>query len=352
MRAAVYHGRRDLRLEDVPEPVPQAGDVKLRVRYNGICGSDLHEYYAGPITTRASEPHPLTGVTNPVIFGHELCGEVVALGAGVEDLDVGDLVAVEPLETCGHCLACGSGRYNHCPLVAFHGYNRSGGGLAEYTVVRRRMAHRLPAGLTAMQGALIEPLAVAASTVRRCRVESGQTVAIHGAGPIGIGVYLTLRERGVRVIVSDPSPIRRDVIRALGASYVLDPRQDDVVTAIRDLTGGLGADASVDAAGVPVAFRTALHSTAVDGNLVVVAIHEHPIEIPPFDLLMPEVRITGVAMYCNDFPDVIASMARGTFPMSGWVSTIPFERLLEDGFERLQRQEALKILVDVHGKAA
>src|SRR6476619_2564570 len=115
MRAAVYHGRRDLRLEDVPEPVPQAGDVKLRVRYNGICGSDLHEYYAGPITTRASEPHPLTGVTNPVIFGHELCGEVVALGAGVEDLNVGDLVAVEPLETCGHCLACGSGRYNHCP---------------------------------------------------------------------------------------------------------------------------------------------------------------------------------------------------------------------------------------------
>jgi (R,R)-butanediol dehydrogenase/meso-butanediol dehydrogenase/diacetyl reductase len=83
---------------------------------------------------------------------------------------------------------------------------------------------------------------------------------------------------------------------------VLDPRQDDVVTAIRDLTGGLGADASVDAAGVPVAFRTALHSTAVDGNLVVVAIHEHPIEIPPLDLLMPEVRITGVAMYCNDFP--------------------------------------------------
>jgi len=107
-----------------------------------------------------------------------------------------------------------------------------------------------------------------------------------------------------------------------------------------------------DAAGVPVAFRTALHSTAVDGNLVVVAIHEHPLEIPPFDLLMPEVRITGVAMYCNDFPDVIASMARGTFPMTGWVSTIPLERLLEDGFERLQRQEALKILVDVHGKAA
>jgi len=353
MRAAVYHGRCDLRLEDVPEPVAGHGDVKLRVLYNGICGSDLHEYYAGPITTRATgNPHPLTGVTNPVIFGHEFCGQVVALGDGIEDLEVGDRVAVEPLETCGHCLACSSGRYNHCPIVAFHGYNRSGGGLAEYTVVRRRMAHRLPPGLTAMQGALIEPLAVAASTVRRCRVEPGQTVAVHGAGPIGIGVYLTLRARGVRVIVSDPSPVRRRVMSALGAPHVLDPREVDVISAIRDLTRGLGADASVDAAGVPAAFRAAVHGTAVDGNVVVVAIHEHPIEIPPFDLLMPEVRITGVAMYCNDFPDVIENMARGTFPTDGWVSSIPFDRLLDDGFERLRRQEGLKILVDIGGAAA
>ncbi len=86
MRAAVYHGRQDLRLEDVPEPVTRPGQVKLRVLYNGICGSDLHEYYDGPITTRTSEPHPLTGMVNPVIMGHELCGDVVEVGAGIEDL--------------------------------------------------------------------------------------------------------------------------------------------------------------------------------------------------------------------------------------------------------------------------
>ena len=91
MRAAVYHGTRDLRLESVDEPEPGPGDVKLRVIYNGICGSDLHEYYDGPITTR-STPHPLTGVKNPVIFGHELSGEVVSWGDGVEDLARGDLV--------------------------------------------------------------------------------------------------------------------------------------------------------------------------------------------------------------------------------------------------------------------
>jgi (R,R)-butanediol dehydrogenase/meso-butanediol dehydrogenase/diacetyl reductase len=116
---------RDLRLESVPEPQAGPGDVKLRVLYNGICGSDLHEYYDGPVTTRTT-PHPLTGVKNPVILGHELCGEVVALGAGVEDLALGDLVAVDPLESCGGCLWCLAGQYNHCPLVALHGYNRGG----------------------------------------------------------------------------------------------------------------------------------------------------------------------------------------------------------------------------------
>src|SRR5207302_8937920 len=118
MRAALYHGRQDLRLTSVPEPEAGPGEVKLRVRYNGICGSDLHEYYDGPITTRDT-PHPLTGVKNPVIMGHELCGEVVEVGDGIKDLTSGDRVTVEPVETGGHCLCCTSGQYNHCALLAF-----------------------------------------------------------------------------------------------------------------------------------------------------------------------------------------------------------------------------------------
>ena len=348
MRAAVFYGREDLRLESVPEPQPGPGDVKLRVHYNGICGSDLLEYYDGPVTTRTT-PHPLTGVTNPVIFGHELCGEVVALGEGVTDLVPGDLVAVEPLETCGHCIYCGSGQYNHCPLVAFHGYNRTGGGLAEYTVVKRDMAHRLAPGMSARQGALIEPLGVAWHTAARCAVEAGQTVAIHGAGPIGVGVFLTLRRRGVETIVIEPSPVRRAVLERLGARTLIDPSTSDAVGAIRDLTGGRGAHASVDAAGVPAAFRAMLHGTRVDGTAVVVAIHHHPLVIPPFDLLMPEVKLTGVAMSVNAFPSVIAEMARGSYPLEGWVETIPFDGVVTHGIERLRQHEGMKILVDVAG---
>jgi (R,R)-butanediol dehydrogenase / meso-butanediol dehydrogenase / diacetyl reductase len=348
MRAAVFHGNQDLRLQSVAEPRPGLGEVKLRVLYNGICGSDLHEYYEGPMTTRTT-PHPLTGVKNPVIFGHELCGEVTELGPDVDDLRIGSLVAVEPLETCGRCLSCSLGQYNHCPLVAFHGYNRAGGGLAQYTVVRRRMAHPLPSAVTAKQGALIEPLGIAWHTANRCRVEAGQTVAIHGAGPIGIGVYLTLRRRGVETIIVDPSPVRRAALARLGAKTLIDPGACDAVSAIRDLTGGRGAHASVDAAGVPKAFQAMLHGTRVDGTAVVVAIHHHAVEIPPFDLLMPEVFMTGVAMSVDAFPSVIAEMARGSYPLEGWVETIPFDGILEQGFERLRRQDAMKLLVDVGG---
>lgn len=346
MRAAVFHGRRDLRLEDVPEPAARPGELKLRVLYNGICGSDLHEYYDGPITTR-SEPHPLTGVRNPVILGHELCGEIVDIGDGVEDLSVGDRVAVEPVETCGQCLFCTSGQYNHCALLAFHGYNRDGGGLAQFTVIRRSMAHKLPPGLSAMQGALIEPMAIAWRTADRCRVEAGQTVVVHGGGPIGIGIYFTLRRRGVRVFMADPTPARRAVLTSLGVEVVLDPRAQDVVSAIKDLTGGRGADASVDAAGSPAAFHAALAGTSVDGNVVVVAIHTRAIELDPMQLLMSEARITGVALSCNAFPSVIEQMAAGAYPTRGWVQTIAFDRLIDDGFERLHRQEGTKILVDL-----
>ena len=272
---------------------------------------------------------------------------MVAVGEGVEDLPPGTLVAVDPLESCGRCLWCRAGQYPHCPVVALHGYNRKSGGLAEYSVVRRSMAFPLRPGMSALQGALIEPLSVAWNTANRCRLESGQTAAIHGAGPIGIGVFLTLRRRGVETVIFDPSAHRRAVLRGLGARNVLDPTTCDPVAAVRDLTGGRGADASIDAAGGAAAFHSMLLGTRVNGTAVVVAIHHEPVVIPPFDLLMPEVYLTGVAMSANAFPSVIEESARGAYPLDGWVETIPFDGVIDRGLERLRRQEGLKILVEV-----
>src|SRR5438309_166866 len=140
MRAAVYHGLGDVRIEDVEEPTPGAGQVKIQVAYNGLCGTDLHELFDGPRVVPL-DPHPLAGVRPPVILGHEIAGTVVELGPGVTDLEKGMLVAVEPLIACGACRWCRTGHVNLCDRLAFHGLSTAGGGLAEYTVVARPMLH-------------------------------------------------------------------------------------------------------------------------------------------------------------------------------------------------------------------
>ncbi|HEV3114130.1 MAG TPA: 2,3-butanediol dehydrogenase [Candidatus Binataceae bacterium] len=347
MRAIRYHGREDVRLENIPEPSPQPGEVKLRVLYNGICGSDLHEYYHGPMMT-LTRPHPLTGVQNPAVLGHEFSGEVVELGKGVDDLKVGDLIAVEPIQTCGTCHWCRAGQYNHCPTPAIHGYSRDGGGLAEFTVVLRAMAHKLPGGVSARHGALVEPMAVSYHAVARAHPKAGQTFVVHGGGPIGVGAFLALRAIGdIQVVISEPSPARRAILSRLGAERLLDPSSGNVVEAIRDLTGGRGADGSIDAAGVPPAFKAALASTAPMGHLVVVAMHMEPFQFNALSLLAGEVNITGAKTYCNDYPAVIDLMTRGAYPLDGWVTTIPLEGFLDRGIVPLSHQQATKIMVDI-----
>jgi (R,R)-butanediol dehydrogenase/meso-butanediol dehydrogenase/diacetyl reductase len=350
VRAACFHGREDLRLEEVPDPRPGPGEVLLRVRYTGICGSDVHELYHGPVFTPGDRPHPLTGVTNPVILGHELSGEVVEVGDGVTRVAVGDLVAVYPLETCGRCAFCASGRTNLCPVRAPHGFARGEGGFAQLTTVKEEMAYRLPPEIDPVRGALVEPMTVGMHAARRAGVGSGGTAAVLGAGPIGLGVALSLAALDVDVILSDPSPRRREAARGLGFEHVLDA--DGAAAALLELTGGLGVDAAIDAAGVPAALATALDATRADGTVVIVAVPLAPItlEIPRFR--RAEVRLTmSAGPVAADWRDVIELMAAGRYPAGDWVEIIAFDDLLAAGFEPLRRQERVKVLVDVAGTA-
>lgn len=346
MRAIRYHGRGDVRLEELPEPEPGPGEVKLRVHANGICGSDLHEFSHGPVAT-PTQPHRLTGVQLPVVLGHEFSGTVSDVGAGVCGLVSGTLVTVEPIQSCNACVSCRHGRRQLCRDVAFHGFHRDGGGLADYTVVPQYMVHRVPPSVSADEAALAEPLAVALRAARRTRAVAGDLVVIVGAGPIGIGAMLSLRAMGILTVVVDPAPLRRRVASDLGANQVLDPMVDDVTGAVRDLTGGWGAAGSIDAAGVAAALRTAESCTRPDGTVVVVGLHhEGTLPLSADHLVYHEVHLTGSLAYGDDeFPAVLRGMAEGAYPLDAWVSTIALERLVEDGFRPLARQEAIKILV-------
>ena len=345
MRAAVYYGPNKLEVEDVAEPAPRPGTVKVKVGFNGICGTDLHEYYAGPIFI-PTEPHPLTGQRMPLTLGHEFSGVITDVGAGVTDYAAGDRVAIMPLYRCGHCGPCRAGNYNICQQIGFHGL-MSDGGMAEYTVVPTDMLHRLPDNVSLELGALVEPMSVAYHAATLGEPNAEGTSMVFGGGPIGIGLWFALRGKGVEdVFVVEPSATRRASIEALGAR-TLDPTTVDVPAFIADHTGGAGADAVFDAAGVAPAVETALACVGARRPMVSVAIYEKPLTTPLLNLVMNESRIQGSLCYtAADFEAVIALMAREAYDPTGWVTAIALDDVIDEGFEALHSGTKMKVLVD------
>lgn len=346
MRAVVYRGPGDLDITDVPEAPVRAGEVRLQVGYNGICGSDLHEYYAGPIFIPNGAAHPLTGRQLPLTMGHEFSGTVVEIGSGVEGVTEGDRVAVMPLYSCGSCPRCAEGRYNVCAQIGFHGL-MADGGMAETTVVPQHMLHRLPDEVSLEMGALVEPMSVAYHAAKLGDVRPGSTALVFGAGPIGIGLWFALRGMGVDdVRVVEPSPTRRQAVERLGAD-TFDPTSDDVPAIVADMTRGRGADACYDAAGVRPAVETALASIGAGRPMVSVAIYETAIETPLLNLVLGESRIQGSLCYTHeDYRAVIELMSKGHYDTTGWMEKIAMADVVTEGFEALHAGRKMKVLVD------
>jgi (R,R)-butanediol dehydrogenase / meso-butanediol dehydrogenase / diacetyl reductase len=341
MRAALYYGPGDVRIETVADPAPGPGEVLIRPLHNGLCGTDLHQFYDGPMS-----PAPL-----PIIVGHECAGEVVELGVGAGTapgaIAVGDLVAVAPLWTCGDCTPCSAGFHNLCEQMLCHGMGTGGGGLAEYTVVREKMTHKLPDGVSATAGALAEPLSVAYHAVRQSRPEPGQPAVVFGAGPIGIGCFLGLRAMGVdEVIVVEPAADRRAAASAVGASTVLDPAATDVVAHVLEQTKGAGVPVSIDAAGAEAAFRTALRVTGRRGRLVPVAAYVEPFAFNPSEAMLYEIEIVASFSYNDEFDTVLGHLAAGRYPTDAWVEHVPFDTHT-DAYERMRAGSIIKAMVDV-----
>ncbi|MBF4477823.1 (R,R)-butanediol dehydrogenase / meso-butanediol dehydrogenase / diacetyl reductase [Rhodococcus rhodochrous J3] len=345
MKAAVYYGPNKLEIADVPEPQPGPGTVKVKVGFNGICGTDLHEYYAGPIFV-PTEPHPLTGRELPLTMGHEFAGTILEVGAGVTGYVPGDRVAIEPIYRCGRCAPCRAGTYNVCQQIGFHGL-MSDGGMAEYTIVPVNMLHRLPDNVSLELGALVEPMAVAYHAAALGDVGPGDTAIIFGAGPIGIGLWFALQGMGLEsVYVAEPSSTRRTAIEALGA-HTLDPTQVDVSAFVTDVTDGRGADAAFDAAGVKSAIEAATASVGARRPTISVAIYEKPLTVPLLNLVMNESRLQGSLCYTStDFEAVIALMAQGVYDTTGWVTTVRIDDVINEGFEALHAGRKMKVLVD------
>jgi (R,R)-butanediol dehydrogenase/meso-butanediol dehydrogenase/diacetyl reductase len=323
VRALRFHAAHDLRIEEVAEPsAPGAGEVTVRVVSCGICGTDLHEYMAGPIVTPV-EPHPLTGAQNPQILGHEFAGDVVAVGAGVTRVSEGDRVAIMPLAYCGHCAYCQRGLQHLCATMGCVGLSHPWGGMGELATVAEYQIVRLPPGVTHLQGSLIEPAAVAAYGVERAGVGPGDRVLVTGAGPIGALAALCARSAGASsVYISEPNAARRARAEALEVATVLDPTAVDVPELLREHTDGLGVDVAIECSGHPNGFTTAIRSLRRRGTLAQTGLFVGEAPVEPMLWALNDLTIVGTWCYwVYDFERIAAQISAGDLPVERVVTS-------------------------------
>jgi (R,R)-butanediol dehydrogenase/meso-butanediol dehydrogenase/diacetyl reductase len=349
MKAVRWHGREDLRLDDVPEPSAGPGHVVVEVAWCGICGTDLHEYLKGPIVI-ATEPHPATGGTFPVTMGHELSGRVAEIGPGVERVGVGDRVVVDPCLACGECWYCRTGEYVRCDTIGFVGMHLDGA-LARYVAVPESTVHALPDGVGDEAAALIEPLTVAMRAVRRSPLRAGDAVTIVGAGPIGLLVLTMVRAAGAsEVYVIERAAARKDQAILAGATHVFDPDHGDPVEQVREASpGGRGSDVAFECVGRTATLNMAIHAARRGGAIVVLGVFEEPSPVHFNDVMIAERTLIGSVGSANDFPRTIALVASGRLDATPLITAkIGIDGAIDDGFRELVRNRGahVKVLVD------
>lgn len=256
MRVARLHGVHDIRLADEPVPVPGAGEELVRVTAVGICGSDLHWWDESGIGDAR--------LGGPLVLGHEIAG-VIAAGPRR-----GERVAVDPAVPCDRCRACRDGYRNLCPLVRFAGHGGVDGGMREFMAWPAWLLHRLPGPLTDRDGALLEPLGVAAHAIDLGHLRLGGSAAVIGCGPIGLLLVQLLRVTGAgRVVAVDPLGHRRDAATRFGADTVADPAA--AIADAGDVSGG-GADVVFEIAGSGPAVELAMAVARPGGRVVLAGI--------------------------------------------------------------------------------
>lgn len=350
MKAALWYGKNDVRVEEIEEPRVVKDSVKIKVKWCGICGSDLHEYLGGPIFIPVGQPHPLSGNVAPVVLGHEFSGEVVEVGEGVSKLKPGDRVAVEPIVACGKCPACREEKYNLCSSLGFHGLCGSGGGFAEYTVFPAEFVHKIPDNMSYEQAALIEPMAVALHSIRVADFRTGDTALVLGSGPIGLATIECLKAAGASlVVVLQRKSVRQEYAKRAGADVVLDPNEVDVAAEVKKLTDGVGVDTAFETTGAEVGFNIGLDSVKFEGTLVITSIWEKPMTFNPNVLVFQEKKIVGTLAYRHEFPATIAQMSDGRIKAQGYVTKkILLDDIVKEGFGTLtgpEKKSHVKIII-------
>ena len=337
MKAAIWYGGKDIRVEEVLEPDLGPNDVLVRVKAVGICGSDLHAYEG--ISKRR---------VPPLVMGHEIAGEIAEIGRDVKGFQREDKVIVQPVLRCGECEQCKSGNENICRNMRLMGLHVPGG-FAEYVGVPANNCYGMPSPLTFEKACLTEPLSVAVHVANNLPTRVSDTILIVGAGIVGsmITQVARLRTSG-RIIVTDILDSRLDLAKKLGADIAINPREKDVAEEILKMTDGNGVDVSIEVVGIQATIQQALASVKKGGTVIAVGLLEKNMEIDMMKVVSSELRLHGSYTYNDyDFRSGISLMAKDRVNLQPYLTDIfPLEDALK-GFEEMatNKENVLKAIL-------
>jgi L-iditol 2-dehydrogenase len=325
--------------QEVSTPEPKAGEVLVKIRKIGICGSDIHVYHG---------KHPFTKY--PVTQGHEVSGEVAALGVRVDKVRVGQKVTIEPQAVCGECYPCRHNKYNLCEELKVMGFQTTGTASAYFAVDQSKVTP-LPDSMSFEQGAMIEPLAVAVHAIKQAGDVSGRRIAVLGAGPIGNLVAQAARGMGAEsVMITDISGPRLDLAKRCGIDFCVNTREKDFGEALAEAFGPDKADVIYDCAGNDTTMGQAIRHARKGSAIILVAVFAGMATI---DLAMAndhELDIKSTMMYRHDdYLDAIKLVEAGKVLLDPLMSkTFPFHEYLQAyQYIDANREHTMKVFIDV-----
>lgn len=328
-----------IEFREIETPVPKAGEVLIRIMKIGVCGSDIHVWHG---------KHPFTSY--PVTQGHEVSGEIAALGAGVENLEVGQKVTIQPQVVCGKCYPCRHGKYNLCETLKVMGFQTTGVA-SEYFAVDAAKVTPLPQEMSFDEGAMIEPLAVAVHAVRKFSDMQGMRVAVLGAGPIGILVAQAAKGMGAEsVLITDISDLRLEKARQCGVDFCVNTREADFGEALVSSFGPDKADVIYDCAGNNVTMGQAIRCARKGSTIILVAVFAGMAEVDLAVLNDHELDLNTTMMYRNeDYLEAIELVRAGKVDLKPLISKHFAFRDYAEAYRYIDenRETTMKVIIDV-----
>jgi L-iditol 2-dehydrogenase len=345
MKALVKYQAGDgfMELRDVPDPVPAPDQVAIEVKDTGICGSDLHIYHSDIAIP----------INPPVITGHEFSGVIVELGSGVSGWKVGDRVSSETaFSYCGVCPHCREGFYNLCAQRRTLGYWYNGA-FAKRVVVPAARLHRLPASVSFLEGAFVEPLACVAHAVcELTRIGAGDMVLVSGPGSIGLAAMQLARAQGARVVVSGTTVDTERLLtaRKLGADWTVDVTSEPLVPFVEEITGGLGADVVFECSGSAKGLQDALFAVRKRGQLTQIGLFGKPVSCDFEKICYKEIKVTGsLGSRWASWEMALKFLASGACDAKSLISDVLPLTEWQTAFTMFEEKKGLKLVLEPAG---